>query len=38
MLNRDEFVPGLNPVGSINGSCSKSNLYILGETDEFEPE
>ena len=29
---------GLNPVGSVNGSCSEGKLYFLGDTDVFEPE
>ena len=29
----------LNPVGSINKSCSEEGtFYFLSETDEFEPE
>ena len=28
----------LNPVGSINESCSEGKLYFLSETDELEPQ
>ena len=38
MLNRDGFVLVLNPLGSINESCSEDKLYCSGETDVIEPE
>jgi hypothetical protein len=37
-LKGDKFMPALNPVGSINESCSEGKLYFLSETDEFESE
>ena len=33
VLNRDGFVPVLNPLGSINESCSEDKLLLLFSLD-----